>query len=327
MKKTLACLVLVAMIAPLAAWAQEIDFKPLSLAAENDRIAKLGFAPTGPGNAADLYIPYLKGEAKITQEPWFSHLSLLMLNDPKPGDAEKIQKALAASADDLKIIMEASSRRDCTIWGPYWKVDQTKAYFEQDTPKYINLRQLGVLFIAKGYELAKAGDAKGAAEQYTTVLRMGIHLSQDPTAIGNAVGLDMRMAGANRMAKLMKDTNDPSAADWDDYMKSCEDIKAAWKAFYCPTGFVSSWGEEKVESFVRDKDMPFTARFDCLAWNHYCLQSKVAYLKCYAMGVPGWVKKLEAEISQESDTAKQLVDQLNAHPGSIKWIGEVEENY
>ena len=311
------------MAASLAAWPalSAPDWSALSISAELARVQKLGQEPAGPGNAADVYLPYLKGEAKITQEPWFSGISMGMLNDPKEGDADKLKNAADAASDDLAKIMAASAIKESKIWGVYWKPDVKVTVMEQELPKYMNLYKLSALLMYRGREKEKAGDHKAAIEQYAAAFRIGGHMEREADIIGYSMGTALKREAAKRLGPAYQAAGDEAAAAaWAEYLKAAEQRQEVRKGILNEqTGF-PSFDQPAVEKFVRDRDMPFALRLDLLLSKHYCLYDRYMMVRCIAIGEPGWVADLEDEFAKERELNQMFVDQLRAHKARMSWL-------
>jgi len=302
------------------------EWSVLSVSAEKARVEKLGVLPVGPGNAADLYLPYLKDEAPITKEPWFTEISLSMLNEPEEGDAEKLSTAGQAASADLAVLLQASAIKESKVWGPYWKPDLSKNVLEQDAPRYINLLRLGEIMMAQGEQLQKTGNNEGAAERFIAVFRVGNHLEAERDVLGYSIGLLMKKEAAKRLAALYNQTGDQAKAQlWSDYLKTGEARIEARKKFYNEQEGTPSWDQAQVEKFVRDPDMPFPLRFDLLMSRHYCLHDKIMFARCLLIGAPGWVTDLEDEFAKQDELSKLFIEHLRAYKSQLSWLQWVEE--
>jgi len=312
-----AAIIAVAILAPQAR-ADLADWSSLSVSAENTRLKELGVEFPDPGNAADLYLPYLTGKTGIITNPLFVDVSIAMIESPEDGDAEKMDQALKAAAADLDAVMAASRRLECSVWGVHLRPDMNKILFSQDTPEYLNLFKLALLLIYRGDALAEDGDSRGAELNYLAALRIGHHLESEPELFGYVVGLALKDNAAARLAGLYQNLEqNEKARNFANYADITSKRIQAKNILFQE---IPSWKRETVERFVLDIDAPYALRFDTLVGRHYCLHREPILVRCALLGPPRWVTQLEDEFARLDDLSMQLVQVLQAHRADLRWL-------
>lgn len=285
----------------------------LSLKAETDRLGKLGVTFPSPGNAAGIYVPYLKGEAQITKQEWFKKIYYSTLKEEKDGDRELLEKGVRLADKDIEALVKASSMAECKVWGEYFKPDPSVKYFVQETPGFRNLEGLCTLIIAKGKQLGSAGYPDAAVEHYLAALRMGHHMEKDSHTFYYIIGIVMKERAATALADhyRARGMND-AARKWALYHDISEMRRMAFRTF----GMLHfEWGEAAAREFVMDPDMPYSFKIEVLAYRKNCaaaMGNKISLYYCVYLGPPDWVDELLDEFGKQDNLSAQFVEQIRA---------------
>jgi hypothetical protein len=279
----------------------------VSWQSEKRLLERAGLDFPDSGNAAELYYPYLSQGAWTLDRQSFDKVPMDEILAPSDeAQKEKINNLAGSVNDDLAAIMEASGRKEYVLWGVYWTPDPKKTPLAVSVPEYMDLAKLSCLIIFQGKQLEKEGDYDKAEMRYLSAARTGLHLQRDPLALAFIHGARLCGKAATAMSSLEKlRGNDEAGEKWQDlaeYMNRRAEVSGGLLS-----RMQDKWGRERTELFVKDTDMAYPLRLDCLVENHYCLKSTAACKRCRLTGPPLWVRQLEDELKWEDPQAEIIM--------------------
>ncbi len=320
----LACvLTVLASTVCLAGMNREDYWDVLSTKAEAERMETLGVVFTEPGDASDDYMPYLKNEAPITQKDWFSDIRYSMIEEPEAGDKEKLSSALKEAAEDLNIMVKASRKKECNVYGKHIKPNVEKTFYADDILNYISVMRLCVLLSARAEELADQGKFDEAKEQGLAVMRIGSHMENDPIFIGYVLAAAIKKNGAKSMVTVCEKSQSPGEVKaWKMYLDVLKGRELVRNSLFMEFQF--SFGEEDMRKLVAKEDFPRAMKLELISGKYYCIESKSMFLRCAALGPPDYVIEVMDQFAKESEINKLFMDQLKAHELGLKDISFIE---
>jgi len=305
------------------------QLQALSISAENELLKELGIEFPDAGNAADLYIPYLAQDAeKIIKEGWID--SARYYGSDKEDEKEKLKKAVELASDHLDVMLKASRMAECKVWGPHFKPNPEATVFAQDFVEYLRLLSLGELLVARGRQLAEAGENEQAVEHFKAVVRMGHHIQQDPFIFGFMIGIAQKKIGADALIAHYSSMGlEDEAVKWKLYADIQKMRGSSSRSYY---DSAPRWTKQLTRTFVMDEDMPYSFRMEVLGMKRLCsgafeTGNHVALFMCVINGPPEWIDPLVDEFGAKDELSGQFAKAIKSHDvtfSDFQMIGSIE---
>ena len=263
----------------------------LSLKAERQALADLGVASSEPGNAAEVYAPYLKSEKPIIKENWLKDLAIPQILHPESKDLAAVKAAVVKARADLDALVAASRKSDYALYGTFYKPNPNQHPMLDDVLEYVPFTKVALLLIQDAKDTA---DPKAAEEKLLALARIGQQFENDATTFGFSLGNIMKKHAGNALADLYAGQGKAELAE--KWKKQAVSDEARAKTIRLVGAAAGAWDEAAVTALVRNPDLPISLKIQVIIMQHYCGTSQAKMAQCKVLGAPGWVKKLEAEM-------------------------------